>query len=246
MELLGASAVVTGAGSGIGRAVCIALGRSGTRVIAADIDFDAASETVDFIARAGGIAVARRCDVTSTGDIAGAFAAGVDHFGRVDILHNNAGTAREALFDDEMAEWRRMIDLNLSAVIDGTRVAVREMRRSGGGVIVNTASMGGLLPMPDAPVYAATKAGVINFTRSLAYLAASDRIRVNAICPSYVDTPLLHGFADAERQEQMRSEVGGILDVDEVAAGVLELIEDDSRAGAIMRVTVRGGRDYRW
>jgi len=246
MELEGASAVVTGAGSGIGRAVCLLLCRAGARVIAADIDLDAAARTADLAARAGGIAIARQSDVTRTEDIAGALAAAVEHFGRLDIVHNNAGMAAASLFDDDSADWRRMIDLNLTAVIDGTRIAVREMRRSGGGVIVNTASMGGLLPMPDAPVYAATKAGVINFTRSLAYLAASDRIRVNAICPSYVDTPLLHGFADAARQEEMRRDVGGILDVDSVAAGVLELIEDDSRAGAVMRVTIRGGRDYRW
>jgi NAD(P)-dependent dehydrogenase (short-subunit alcohol dehydrogenase family) len=118
------------------------------------------------------------------------------------------------------------------------------MKKSGrGGVVVNTASMGGLLPMPGSPVYAATKAGVINFSRSLAYLAMESRIRVNAICPSFTDTPLVRR-AGNERVEEMSKQVGGILQPEDIAAGVVELIEDDSRAGAIMRVTVRGGRDY--
>jgi len=117
------------------------------------------------------------------------------------------------------------------------------MRHARGGVIINTASMGGLLPMPTSPVYAATKAGVVNFTRSLAYLASERRIRVNAICPTFTDTPLVRRAGD-ERVEALKLQVGGILQPEDIAAGVIELIEDDSRAGAIMRVTVRGGRDY--
>jgi NAD(P)-dependent dehydrogenase (short-subunit alcohol dehydrogenase family) len=118
------------------------------------------------------------------------------------------------------------------------------MKRAGkGGVIINTASMGGLLPMPNSPVYAAAKAGVVNFSRSLAYLAEEANIRVNAICPSFVDTPLVRRGGD-ERMEEMAKLVGGILMPEDIAAGVIELIEDDSRFGAVMRVTIRGGRDF--
>ena len=92
--------------------------------------------------------------------------------------------------------------------------------------------------------YAATKAGVINFTRSLAYLAEQSHIRVNAICPTFTDTPLVRRDNNDERIEALKLQVGGILMPEDIAAGVIELIEDDSRAGAIMRVTVRGGRDY--
>src|SRR5690606_256050 len=130
-----------------------------------------------------------------------------------------------------------------TGVIDGTRLAVNALKAGRGGVIINTASMGGLLPMPTAPVYAASKAGVVNFTRSLAYLAEEANIRVNAVCPTFTDTPLVWRSGE-ERVKEAMEQVGGILQPQDVAAGVIELIEDDSRAGAIMRVTVRGGRDY--
>lgn len=244
MEIDGKAAVVTGGGSGIGRATCIALARAGATVIVADIDELGGAKTVDLVAAAGGIAIFRRCDVTRTADLVGAFACATEHFGRFDIAYNNAGISGEDLFADDPGNWRRMMDINLTAVIDGTRIAVREMQRGRGGVIINTASMGGLLPMPTAPIYAATKAGVINFTRSLAHLAAEHGIRVNAICPTFTDTPLVRNANSDERIEELKLQVGGILMPEDIAAGVLELIEDDSRAGAIMRCTVRGGRDY--
>ena len=243
MEIQGKSAVVSGGGSGIGRATCIALARAGARVIVADINDEGGRETVDMVGTNGGIAVFRHCDVTQTEDLAGAFASAVEHFSSLDIVFNNAGIGGEELFADEMQAWTRMVDINLTAVIDATRIAVREMKRARGGVIINTASMGGLLPMPGSPVYAATKAGVVNFTRSLAYLATESDIRVNAICPTFTDTPLVRRDGD-ERVEEMKLLVGGILQPEDIAAGVIELIEDDSRAGAIMRCTVRGGRDY--
>ena len=109
-------------------------------------------------------------------------------------------------------------------------------------MIVNTASMGGIEPMPTSPVYAATKAGVIQFSRSLAYLAA-EGVRVNAICPTFTDTPMVRSQGDAA-VELAKQHVGGILQPEQVAEGVLELVRDDSRAGAVMRVTVRKGIDY--
>ncbi|HEV8718245.1 MAG TPA: SDR family oxidoreductase [Candidatus Binatia bacterium] len=109
-------------------------------------------------------------------------------------------------------------------------------------MIVNTASLIGLGPMASAPVYAAAKAGVVNFSRSLAYLAEECNIRVNAICPELVDTPMALGLGE-ERLQELRL-AGGILTPEDIAAAVVELIEDDSRAGAVMRITVRGGREY--
>ena len=246
MDISGKAAVVTGAGSGIGRAIALALGLKGARVVVADINEAGGKETVDLLGARVAVGVFRRCDVTCTEDLAAAFACCVEHFGSLDIVCNNAGINGGDLFADEAGDWRRVIDINLSAVIDGTRIAVREMRRRGGGVIVNTASMGGLLPIPGGPVYAASKAGVVNFTRSLAPIAA-EGIRVNAVCPTYTDTPLVHREGDAEaeaRLEGLKKMVGGILRPGDVAAGVIQLIEDDTRAGAIMRVTVPRGIDY--
>ncbi len=244
MEISGKAAVVSGAASGIGRAMAIALAGAGARVIVADVDEKGGAETVDLIGAHGGAAVFRRCDVTHTEDLAGAVASAVEHWNRLDIVCNNAGIGeRQPLFEDETADFERVIDIDLTAVINATRIAVREMKRLNGGVIINTASMGGLLPMPGSPVYAAAKAGVVNFTRSLQYLALESNIRVNAICPTFTDTPLVRQ-SGVERMEQMKQLVGGILQPEDIAAGVIELVEDDSRAGAIMRVTVRGGRDY--
>jgi NAD(P)-dependent dehydrogenase (short-subunit alcohol dehydrogenase family) len=158
----------------------------------------------------------------------------------VDAASNN----NEDLFADDPGDWAKVVEIDLTAVIDATRIAVRGLKRAGRpGVIINTASMGGLLPMPGSPVYAAAKAGVINFSRSLGYLAAESNIRVNAICPSFTDTPLVRRNGD-EAVEEMGKMVGGILMPEDIAAGVIELIEDDSRFGSVMRVTVRGGRDY--
>jgi NAD(P)-dependent dehydrogenase (short-subunit alcohol dehydrogenase family) len=164
-------------------------------------------------------------------------------FGGFHIAFNNAGIGGEDLFADDPGDWARVIDIDLTAVIDATRIAVREMKRAGhGGVIINTASLIGLGPMAAAPVYAAAKAGVVNFSRSLAYLAKESNIRVNTICPELVDTRMALGFGE-ERLAELRK-TGGILKPADIAAGVLELIEDDSRAGSVMKITVRGGREY--
>ena len=191
----------------------------------------------------GGSAAFRHCDVTKTEDVGSAFDWAVEHFGHFDIVFNNAGISGEDLFADEPGHWARIIDIDLTAVIDATRLAVRKMRLAGdAGVIINTASRIGLWPMASAPVYAAAKAGVVNFSRSLAYLAEESNIRVNAICPEIVDTPMALGLGE-ESLKELRT-AGGILRPEDIAAGVVELIEDDSRFGAVMKVTILGGREY--
>jgi 15-hydroxyprostaglandin dehydrogenase (NAD) len=118
-------------------------------------------------------------------------------FGRLDIVANVAGVGDGDLFADDPGDWRRVIAIDLTAVVDSTRLAVREMPRAGtGGVIINLASLIGLYPMAAAAVYAAAKAGVVNFTRSLADLGIDSGIRVCAICPELVDTPLARGMGE--------------------------------------------------
>lgn len=244
MNINGTVAVITGAGSGIGRAMALALAERGGRIVVADVDDAGNAETLRLISAAGGAATTIHCDATKPVDITAALTLARRHFDRLDIVCNNAGIAvRTPFFEDEARDWARMVDINLMAVIEGTQQGVNALRETGGGVVINTASMGGLLPMPGSPVYAASKAGVVNFTRSLAYLAEECNVRVNAICPSYVDTPLVRSAGDDEVAEVSR-QVGGIMQPEDVALGLVELVEDDSRAGAIMRVTIRGGRDY--
>ncbi|HEY8489849.1 MAG TPA: SDR family oxidoreductase [Dehalococcoidia bacterium] len=245
MDPRGKVAVITGGASGIGLATAKLLAAHGARVVLGDLQEEAGRAAVREIQAAGGEARFLRIDVTREADLRALLDLAVGEFGRVDIAHNNAGISegREDFFAPESRRWEDTLAINLGAVIRGTRLEVQQMRRQGGGgVIVNTASMGGLIPMAGSPVYAATKAGVIHFSRSLAYLAA-EGIRVNAVCPTFTDTPLVRAGGEAAI-EAMKQEVGGILTPEQVAEGVLELVRDDSRAGAVMRVTVRRGIDY--
>jgi NAD(P)-dependent dehydrogenase (short-subunit alcohol dehydrogenase family) len=243
MQIADKVAVVSGGGSGIGRATVLALAEGGAKVVVADIDETAGGQTVSLANGKGGTAVFVQCNVTRTSDLISVFESAVEHFGQPDIVFNNAGIGGEDLFANDAGAWKRIVEIDLTAVIDATRLAVREMKRNGhGGVIVNTSSLIGLGPMAAAPVYAAAKAGVVNFSRSLAYLAKEFNIRVNAICPELVDTPMAGGLGE-ERLAELRVS-GGILKPQDIAAAVLALIADDSRAGAVLRITVSSGQQY--
>ena len=244
MEIAGMVALITGAGSGIGRAMAMALAREGARIVVADIDPAGGAETVQLVQRAGGDAVFVLTDTTDAAQVQAVIDLARERFGGLDILCNNAGISEPplGLFDDD--GWQRTVDINFTAMLLGTRLGVRAMRAAGtGGMIVNTASMGGLLPMPGAPVYAATKAGVVNFSRSLGYLDAECGIKVAAICPSYTDTPLVRRGGDPKQVAAMSERLGGLLTAEEIAAGLVQLVHD-GRAGAVMRVTKTRGVDY--
>jgi 15-hydroxyprostaglandin dehydrogenase (NAD) len=245
MDPKGKVAVITGGASGIGLAAAKLLAANGARLVIADIQSDAGWAAVREIEASGGQSRFVRADVTRREDLERMLDYAVEQFGRVDIVDNNAGVSEMGLdfFAPGSDAWAKTLATDLEAVIRGTQLAVQQLRRQGdGGVVINTASMGGLIPMATSPVYAASKAGVIHFTRSLAYLA-NEGIRVNVICPTYTDTSLVRGQGE-EVIEYMKQEVGGLLTPEQVAEGVLELIRDDSRAGAVMRVTVRKGIDY--
>jgi len=245
MDPKGKVAIITGGASGIGLAAAKLLAAGGARLVIADIESDAGAAAVREIEASGGQARFVRTDVTRRGDLERMLDYAVQQFGRVDIVDNNAGISEIGLdfFTPGSDAWEKTLAIDLEAVIRGTQLAVQQLRRQGGGgVIINTASMGGLIPMAISPVYAASKAGVIHFTRSLAYLAG-EGIRVNVVCPTYTDTALVRQHGDVI-VEQMKQEVGGLLTPEQVAEGVVELIRDDSRAGAVMRVTVRKGIDY--
>ncbi len=238
-------AIVSGGASGIGLATAKLLASHCARVVLADLHVEAGEAAARDINATGGEAGFVRTDVTKRDDLQAMLDFAVEHFGRVDICHNNAGVNEGG--QDFLAAgadyWKRTLAIDLAAVLQATQLEVQLFRRQGGGgVIVNTASMGGMVPMPTGPIYAASKAGVIHFSRSLGYLV-SEGIRVNAICPTFTDTPMVRGGGEPAL-ELMRQEVGGILQPEQVAEGVLELIRDDSRAGAVMRVTVRRGLDY--
>ena len=241
----GSVAIVTGGGSGIGLATAKLLASKGVRIVIADIDPGAGQAAVSEIEKQGGEGRFVRTDVTEREDLQAMIDFAVDQFGSVDIFHNNAGVSEggQSFYEPSSDAWELTVEINLTAVIAGTQLQVYHLRQQGGGgVIINTASMAALVPVPTTPVYAATKAGVVHLCRSLAFLA-NEGIRVNAVCPTFTDTPLLHRGGE-QAVEYAKQQVGGLLKPEQVAEGVLELIRDDSRAGAVMRVTVARGIDY--
>lgn len=236
MDPRGKVAVVTGAASGIGRASASALASAGAVVLVADVDEPGGAETVSAIAEAGGTAAFHRTDVRLLDDIEDMFRRAAEEFGGIDIVHNNAGIVggNPPWPDTPIQRVQDMLAINLGGVVLGTRVAVEHLRRRGGGVIVNTSSIASLSPMPDDAVYAATKAGVTMFTKSCGDLAARDGIRVNAVLPGLVDTPIINKTGDGTQPaEWLRSALAmaEALSPDDIAAVVLELVRDDDLAG---------------
>jgi 3(or 17)beta-hydroxysteroid dehydrogenase len=193
----GQVALVTGGASGIGRATAVLLARQGATVIVADLD---EARTAGTVAEIGGTAVGQRLDVTSEADWETAMAV-VGRTGRLGVLVNCAGIAMvRALADTTLAEWRRVQAVNLDGVFLGTRAAVRAMRTSGGGSVVNVASVSGLKATPAGSAYCTSKAAVIMLTRAAAAECAADgsRVRINAVAPAGVKTPLWANTPGAE------------------------------------------------
>jgi NAD(P)-dependent dehydrogenase (short-subunit alcohol dehydrogenase family) len=231
-------AIVTGGGSGIGRATALALAQAGAAVVVADVDEAGGQETVRLIQAQGGHAAFVPADVTRWEDLERMVAFAEERFGGVDILHNNAGvaTGRPRFPEAPRERWQRTLDIDLWAVIAGVQAVVPAMRRRGGGAIVNTASMAGVIGYQPDPVYCAAKHGVVGLTRALAFLKEEANIRVNCICPGVVDTPLIYrGLQALQGQEREQAEAYlrsmPKLRPEEVAEAVLSLVRDDSLAG---------------
>ncbi len=243
MDIQGKVAVVTGAGSGIGRASALRLGHEGASVVVSDIDEENGKDVTGQIEAAGGRAAFVRADVTSEADQQAMLAFAEEKFGGVDILHNNAGiiTQRPRYPEAEVERWAQVIDINLRGVILGTQLGIEAMRKRGGGAIVNTASISALIGWRMDPVYAATKGGVLMFTASLASLREEMNIRVNCVCPGIVDTPLLHRARDEAAPGVDKEAIEAYLSIplitaEEVADAVVEMIRDESLAGRAMRM----------
>lgn len=231
----GQAAFITGGGSGIGRALAVALASRGVQVTILDLKAAQGEESVRLVEEEHArisykstnspSAIFIRCDVTKSEELAAAYARHHEVFGRLHICINSAGTFSLKPFYEDAA-WSDVIAVNLSAVIDSTGKAIQAMKEHG-GLVLNLSSAYGFVPNPFEPIYAASKAGVTMFTRSLANLGMG--IRVNALCPEYVDTPLLVDVPPFLK-DYLRDNVGFVT-MDMVLAGAFALLDDESKAG---------------
>jgi len=223
----GKVALVTGASGGMGRATAQAFAAAGAQVVAADIAAEGGEETVDAIKRDGGQAVFVRTDVSQAGDVEAAVRAAVENFGGLDCAANAAAIETETtlLADCDEATFDRLVAVNLKSIFLCLKYEIRAMLGRGGGAIVNIASTNSFRPLPKQAVYTATKHGVIGLTKTAAIEYAGSGIRVNAVAPGAIDTPMLRGSAEPDVLARL-SLIGRFGQPAEIANAVLWLCSD--------------------
>jgi 3-oxoacyl-[acyl-carrier protein] reductase len=227
-------ALVTGAGSGIGRATALRLAAEGAAVVVDDIDEDAGGETVRMLEEGAHRAAFVRTDVADEGEVQAMIAFAEKTFGGLDILVNNAGVYIEPPYfpEAQVSRWSRIIDVYLRATMLCMHYGIEAMRRRGGGAVVNISSGAGIGLRPHgSPEYAAAKAGVWRLTAALGDLAERINVRVNCICPGWVNTPASQRtLAQTARDEWPAT----MVQAEEIADAVVGLVRDDTLAGRVM------------
>ena len=247
-RLAGKSALITGAGSGIGKAMAVVFGREGAKVMASDINEDSARATAAQIEDSGGEARAIRTDTSKQEDVQAAIQATVEAWGRMDIIANNAGIG------GPQYNWDEVVAVNESGVFYGCLHGLAQMQKQGGGgAIVNTASMAGLIGawVPGIPwpggfgyAYTAAKHAVIGLTKQFGLDGARDNVRVNAICPGWIDTPLTAPLKDVQPMldwAMQNTPLGRFGRPEEIAKAALFLASDDSSFMTGAYLVVDGG-----
>ncbi len=245
MRLEGKTALVTGAGSGIGKCIAETYAREGARVAVVDLDLDAAKEAARGI---GNNAIALRCDVTKKDEVHAAVEDTLAAFGALDVLVNNAGATHvnKPMLEIGEEEFDKIYAVNVKGVFLGCQAVVPHFRKSGGGVIINIGSTAGLRPRPGLSAYNATKGAVHILTKTLAVELAPDKIRVCAIAPVATDTPLLPSFlgpAPGQREKFVSTvPLGRLAQPQDIANAALFLASADAQFVTGNIVEVDGGR----
>ncbi len=244
-RLKGKIALITGGGSGIGRATCLLFAGEGATVVVADYVAEGGHETVQQIKANGGKATFVQADVSKSADVQNMIATTVQTCGRVDVLFNNAGiegpSAKIANYKED--DWDRVIAIDLTSVYLGMKYVIPEMLKQGGGSIISTASVAGLVGFPGSGAYAAAKAGVINMTRMVALEYADKNIRVNCICPGIIDTPMVDRVVGGRLRERVvkAEPVGRLGRPEDIANAALFLASDDSSFATGAPFVIDGG-----
>jgi NAD(P)-dependent dehydrogenase (short-subunit alcohol dehydrogenase family) len=241
MRLANKVALITGAGTGIGRATALLFAQEGAKVVAQDVSADGVQETVQLIRKTGGEAVSIGGDVAASADAAAMMKKAVDTYGRLDVLFNNAGIWRGGtILDIGEEDWDRTMDVNVKGLYLVSKYAVQQMMRQEGGSIINAASVAALRGSPMSAAYNASKGAVLLLTKCMALDFGRYGIRVNCICPGVIDTPMAdqlltyRALGDDDRKQalletyQERHAVGRFGRPEEVAKVVLFLASDES------------------
>jgi NAD(P)-dependent dehydrogenase (short-subunit alcohol dehydrogenase family) len=247
MKLANKIALITGAGSGMGRAASLLFAKEGAKIACADIDQAGANETAKMIEREGGKAFSIKADVSKSEQVQAMVAAAAEKLGPPTILYNNAGIEGASNFLAQMSEedFDRVIAINLRGVWLGMKYALPHMIKCGGGSIINTASIAGLVGIKSAAAYSAAKAGVIALTRVAALEYGRYNVRVNAICPGAIDTPMVQRVQGEgglrEGAINRISVLGRIGKPEEIAKTALFLASDDSSFATGAPFVIDGG-----
>lgn len=253
MKLVGKVGLITGSGSGFGRATAVLFAKEGAKIIVVDKDSKAGEQTVDLIQRNGFEAYFIEVDVSQASDCEKMIKFGMEKYGRLDILHNNAGIPMSFTAIEDVGEemWDRILNVNLKSVFLGSKFAVPIMKKLGGGVIINTSSISGVRTRPGISAYAASKAAVTNLTKTLALELAPFKIRVNSISPVAAETPMLMGFFSEEMKKNVEAAhralistipLGKYVQAEDVAKTALYLASDDSSMVTGADILIDGGR----
>ena len=255
-RLKGRVAIITGANSGIGRATARLFAREGANVVCCDIQ-ETISPRIDQLIkdREAGEAIFANVDVTKQEDLDRMVKTAVDSFGRVDILHNNAGAGvRKKVHEHTDEEWNFVLNTNLNAMFRGARAVLPHFIKQGSGNMVTTASTFGLLASPEYPGYCATKAAIINLTREMALDYGPMGIRINCVCPGAIETPRFRGFPPRptlgegmtdEQRKTMGASNRALLRMgrpEEIAYGVLFLVSDEASFVTGHALVIDGGQ----
>ena len=249
MRLAGKNAVVTGAASGIGRETALRFAEEGAAVVCADRDMDGAGAVAASIIANSGSAHAVATDITSERDVARLLEEALAACGTVEVLVNNAGvTILGGVAELSEADWQREIDINLSGAYRVSKAFWPQFTRAGGGAILSTASIAGVIAAPQDAAYVASKAGLIMLTRCMALDGAAVGIRANCICPGFVDTPMFDGFLAEQPDPETalaraasRTPLGRIGTPRDIADGFVYLASDDAKWITGTALVIDGG-----
>jgi NAD(P)-dependent dehydrogenase (short-subunit alcohol dehydrogenase family) len=238
--------IVTGAGSGIGRAAAHRFAEEGARVVAAAIDGEGGESTVDAIAEDGGEATFVETDVSEYDDVEAMVETAVDTYGGLDCAFNNAGIEGEdePASEQPLENWDRVIDVNLKGVFHCLKAEIPAMLEDGGGAIVNTSSVAGVVGFPELSPYVASKHGVIGLTKTTAVEYSGEGVRVNAICPGVIDTPMVQRSADTGDGIDMAiaaTPIGRLGQPPEIGDAVVWLCSEDASFVTGEAMVVDGG-----